>query len=250
MAKTAASRWRWIITGSSFILGKTLGLAMGSANLAALWGMMQTAPQSFQDNAARVGFHPGPDMGEEVFQAIVDHPEGLWVGRLDPEKNMDILMTEDKKVHVFIPELADWLKGIDVYTEQKALERNPDYPLILMAGRHYVMNANTLMRDPAWNAGRRAGTMTMHPADAETLKLNDGQTVRVTTEAGSVEVELEITGTAKRGHVVIPHGFGLVYQGKAFGANVNRLTKNTHRDQLAATPLHRYVPCRVEAIAG
>jgi anaerobic selenocysteine-containing dehydrogenase len=230
-----------------FILGKTLGQAMGSANLAALWGMMQTAPQSFQVNAARVGFHPGPDLGEEVFQAIVDHPEGLWVGRLDPDKNLEIPMTEDKKVQVFIPELEDWLKGIDATSEEKSLARNPDYPLILMAGRHYVMNANTLMRDPSWNAGRRAGTMTMHPADAETLKLKDGQTVRVTTEAGSVEVELEVTDTAKKGHVVIPHGFGLVYQGKAFGANVNRLTKNTHRDKLAATPLHRYVPCRVEA---
>jgi hypothetical protein len=32
--------------------------------------------------------------------------------------------------------------------------------------------------------------------------------------------------------------------------NVNYLTKNTHRDFLAATPLHRYVPCRVERIEG
>ena len=45
--------------------------------------------------------------------------------------------------------------------------------------------------------------------------------------------------------MVIPHGFGLVYEGKVYGANVNRLTKNTHRDHLAGTPLHRYVPCRV-----
>ncbi len=30
--------------------------------------------------------------------------------------------------------------------------------------------------------------------------------------------------------------------------NVNRLTKNTHRDHFLATPLHRYVPCRVEKL--
>ena len=44
------------------------------------------------------------------------------------------------------------------------------------------------------------------------------------------------------------HGFGLDYNGMVYGVNVNRLTKNTHRDKIAGTPLHRYVPCRVEAV--
>jgi len=87
----------------------------------------------------------------------------------------------------------------------------------------------------------------MHPDDAAALNLTDGQQVRVTTEAGSEEIELEITDTAHKGHVVIPHGFGLVYDGVKYGANVNRLTKSTNRDQFG-TPLHRYVPCRVEKI--
>jgi anaerobic selenocysteine-containing dehydrogenase len=54
---------------------------------------------------------------------------------------------------------------------------------------------------------------------------------------------------AHRGHVVIPHGFGMVYDGRVYGVNVNRLTKNTNRDWLG-TPMHRYVPCRVEAIGA
>jgi anaerobic selenocysteine-containing dehydrogenase len=87
----------------------------------------------------------------------------------------------------------------------------------------------------------------MHPVDAASLNLTDGRQVRVTTEAGSEEIELEITDTARIGQVVMPHGFGLVYNGKKYGANVNRLTKNTHRDQFG-TPIHRYVPCRVEAV--
>ncbi|MDP2853423.1 MAG: hypothetical protein Q8O28_04150 [Smithellaceae bacterium] len=62
------------------------------------------------------------------------------------------------------------------------------------------------------------------------------------------EVELEVTETARKGHVVIPHGFGMVYNGVKYGANVNRLTKNTHRDQFG-TPMHRFVPCRVEALS-
>jgi hypothetical protein len=46
---------------------------------------------------------------------------------------------------------------------------------------------------------------------------------------------------------VPPHGFGLVYDGLKHCVNVNRLTKNTNRD-FVGTPMHRYVPCRVEAV--
>ena len=230
-----------------FILGKTLGKAMGSVHLAALWGMLQTAPKSLYKNAIRAGFQSGPALGEELFQQILDHPEGIWVGRIDPDDNLAQVKTEDGKINLLIPELLEELSDIDAAKEETALKLPAEYPLVLMAGRHTDKNANTLMRDPAWNEGKRACTVVMHPDDAAALNLKDGQQVRVTTEAGSEEVELEITDTARRGHVAIPHGFGLVYNGVKYGANVNRLTKNTNRDQFG-TPIHRYVPCRVEAI--
>ncbi len=230
-----------------FILGKTLGKAMGSVHLAALWGMLQVAPKSLYKNAIRAGFKSGLTLGEEIFQQILDHPEGIWVGQLDPENNFAEIKTEDGKVNLHIPELLDELKAIDADREEAALTLPAEFPLILMAGKHIDKNANTLMRDPVWNEGKRACTLAMHPDDAAALNLKDGQQVRVTTEAGMEEIELEITDTARKGHVVIPHGFGLVYNGVKYGANVNRLTKNTHRDQFG-TPIHRYVPCRVEAM--
>jgi anaerobic selenocysteine-containing dehydrogenase len=230
-----------------FILGKTLGKILGSVHLAALWGMLQTAPKAFHENAARVGFKPGPALGEKVFQEIMDHPEGIWVGRIDQEKNLEHIATEDGRICLLIPELLDELRDIEPQKEEAALVPDSRFPLVLMAGRHISMNANTLMRNPAWNEGKRDCTLAMHPADAEALKLKDGQTVRVITEAGSEEIELEVTDTAHKGHVAIPHGFGIVYDGKKYKANVNRLTKNTNRDRFG-TPMHRYVPCRVEAL--
>jgi anaerobic selenocysteine-containing dehydrogenase len=232
-----------------FILGKTLGRVMGSVHKAALWGMMQIAPKPFRRNAVRAGFTPGLGLGEELFQKIMDHPEGLWVGRVDPEENLADIRTEDGKIDLVIPELRAELEELDAAHEEEALKPDPAFPLVLMAGRHFSMNANTLMRNPAWNEGKLDCTLMMHAADAEALHLTDGQRVRVKTEAGSVEIELEVTDTAHRGHVVIPHGFGMVYDGKVHGVNVNRLTKNTHRDGLG-TPMHRYVPCRVEALLG
>ena len=88
----------------------------------------------------------------------------------------------------------------------------------------------------------------MHPDDAAALNLRDGQTVRVTTEAGSEDIQLEVSDAARPGQVVMPHGFGLVHSGRKHGANVNRLTKNNNRDPIAATPLHRFVPCSVKAL--
>ncbi len=230
-----------------FVLGKTLGKAMGSVHKAALWGMLQAAPKSFYKNAIRAGFKSDAGLGEEIFQQIMDHPEGIWAGKVDHENNFTEIKTEDGKINLHIPELQDELQSIEAQKEEAALVMPPQFPLILMAGRHMSMNANTNMRDPAWNEGKRACTLAMHPADAEALGLKDGQQVRVTTEAGSEEIELEVTDTAKQGHVVIPHGFGMVYDGKKYGANVNRLTKNTHRDYFG-TPIHRFVPCRVEAL--
>lgn len=230
------------------VLAKTLGPVLGSYNLAALWGLLQTAPGAFRKKAARAGFDSGMGMGEQIFQAILDHPEGLWIGQSDPEDGFSEIKTSDKKINVLIPELADWLKSIDAAGEEKDLASNPRYPLILTAGRHYDYNANTIMRDPQWNDGKERSTLLIHPSDAEKCGLSDGGMAKVISEAGEEEIVVEVTDDARPGQVVIPHGFGLVYQGKKHGANVNRLTKNTHRDRLAATPYHRYVPCRVEPL--
>jgi anaerobic selenocysteine-containing dehydrogenase len=229
----------------TFILAKTLGEAWGSANKAALWGMLMTAPKSFRENAGRAGFEPGIDQGDRIFQAILDNPQGLWVGQADTADPMAGIATSSGKIEVDIAELAKDVKALNAGQEEKDLRLPEAFPLILSAGRHMKYNANTLMRNPAWNNGSKACTVAMHPDDIEQLGLGDGQQVRVTTEAGSEVGELETSNDIRPGTVLIPHGFGLDYDGEVYGINVNRLTKNSHRDSLG-TPLHRFVPCRVE----
>ncbi|MBN2397865.1 MAG: molybdopterin dinucleotide-binding protein, partial [Deltaproteobacteria bacterium] len=229
-----------------FILAKTLGRAWDSAALAALWGILMTAPKIFRECAARVGFEPGPDQGDRIFQALLDNPQGIWIGKMDENDPMASVKTPSGKIEVFIPELEEEVKALDAAGEAEALKPPDAFPLILNAGRHTSYNANTLMRNPEWNRGKRACTVAVNPADAKALGLSDGRQVRVTTEAGSDVGELEVTDQVRPGMVLIPHGFGLIYNGEVYGINVNRLTKNTHRDPLG-TPLHRYVPCRIEA---
>ncbi|MBU3915577.1 molybdopterin-dependent oxidoreductase, partial [bacterium] len=229
-----------------FVLAKTLGEEWGSYHLAMLWGMLMTAPKAFCKNAARAGFEPGMDQGDRIFQAILDTPQGLWVGEVDPAYNFSSVKTPSGKIDVYIPEMEKQTQHLNAVSETEGLKLPKEFPLILNAGRHMKYNANTLMRNPEWNAGKRACTIDINPADAKALGLSDMQSVKVTTEAGSEVGELKVSEQVRKGTVLIPHGFGLDYDGEVYGLNINRLTKNTHRDPLG-TPLHRYVPCRLEA---
>ena len=221
-----------------YILAKTLGKHLDSAHLASLWGRLRAQTPAVQ---------------ERIFQAIMDQSGGFQFGGADMESYDDDqfpkLPTADGRIRLNVPEMTKWLKEIDPVLEKEALEKDKDqYPLILSSGRHFDYNANTHMRDPEWNKGKRACTLIMHPDDADRQGLKDGQLVRVITEAGEEVVELEIDPTTRLGYMMIPHGFGLVHQGKKYGPNANRLAKNTHRDPIAGTPLHRYIRCRVEKV--
>ncbi len=230
-----------------FVVAKTLGLALGSVHLAIIFPLFMQLSKIQQEEAVKAGFPAGPDQGLSIYQAIMNHPEGILIGIRDPDRNLEDISTKSKKIQLYNPEVDDWIKEINPVVEEEQLKPDEHFPLILMAGRHMDMNANTGMRDPAWNKGRRACTLAINPSDAKTLGIVDKQMVKVTTEAGAEEIEAEVTPDTRKGQVLIPQGFGLVYDGVKHGVNVNRLTKNTNRD-FVGTPMHRYVPCRVETV--
>jgi anaerobic selenocysteine-containing dehydrogenase len=81
---------------------------------------------------------------------------------------------------------------------------------------------------------RRPCTLRIHPNDAAELGINDRDPVVVGTEAGSAQIEAEVTDSSHPGQVIIPHGFGLVHGGESHGVNVNQLAPAKHRDRLQA----------------
>jgi len=230
-----------------FILAKTLGKEWDSAALAALWGVLMTAPKTFRKNAIRIGFEKGMDMGDRIFQAMLDTPQGLWIGKSDTENNLDAIETPSGKIEVFISELAEQVEGLNAENESKKLHLPAEFPMVLNAGRHRSTNMNTQMRNPEWIKGKRGCTIAVHPNEAQKLGLKDGDNAKVTTEAGNAVGEVEVSDQIREGMVLIPHGFGLIYNGEITGFNVNHLTKNTNRDPIG-TPIHRFVPCRLEAV--
>ncbi|MBF0228049.1 MAG: molybdopterin-dependent oxidoreductase [Desulfamplus sp.] len=230
-----------------FVLAKTLGENWDSAAKAALWGLLMTAPDTFRKNAVRAGFENSMEQSDNIFQALIDNPQGLWVGKVNPEDNMGSIQTKSGKIEVYIPEVEEQIIELNAERESKELQMPKEFPLILNAGRHTRYNMNTMMRNPEWNKDKQVCNVAVSVEDADRLNLVNGESVKVTTEAGSEIGIVEVSSQVRSGMVLIPHGFGLIYGGQIYGINVNRLTKNTNRDFLG-TPIHRFVPCRIEKI--
>ncbi len=89
----------------------------------------------------------------------------------------------------------------------------------------------------------------MSEVDADRLGVTSGQTVRLTTRAGSTEVTVEVTDAMRAGHISLPNGFGLEEHGSHTGVAPNTLTLTEDRDEWAGTPWHKHVSARVEALA-
>jgi len=144
-----------------FVLAKTLGRVWDSAAKAGLWGLLMTAPKVFRKNAARAGFEPGIDQGDRIFQALLDSPEGLWVGQVDVDHPMESIKTPSGKIEIHIPELEAQGRLLDAAGEAEDLRLPDDFPLILNAGRHM----------PTPSCATRNGTKTNRPVPLPSIRL-------------------------------------------------------------------------------
>jgi anaerobic selenocysteine-containing dehydrogenase len=229
------------------IMAETLGYALGSVNQAMVVGLLVNGSKAFKAGAAAMGYPADFTMIEAMFKDLLAHPEGLMLAKFQGD-NFSLLRTEDKKLALKIDELLEPVRAANIESELAALKMPDEFPMILHSGLHVETNANSTMRNPEWNKTHGRSTLLVNETDAASLGIADGELVRVTTVASSVEIPIEISPRAAIGCVYIPHGGGLVYDGKKYGVNVNELVKTTNRDEMG-TPMHRRIPCRVEKIA-
>jgi formate dehydrogenase len=90
-------------------------------------------------------------------------------------------------------------------------------------------------------AGKR-NVVFVHPDDAATLGIDDGDTVRVFSAVGSIEVTAAVSDRPRRGLVVMEHGWGSrVFDPRAgappltYGVNRNLLVDGAAVDPLSQT---------------
>ncbi|MDR2673132.1 MAG: molybdopterin-dependent oxidoreductase [Coriobacteriales bacterium] len=227
-----------------FVVAATLGRALGSFNLAAMYLLVRNASPSIIEGTRTAGhLWNESDRYDVLMRAVLDNPHGFVLSRLAGDQ-FDLIAHPDKRIHVYIEELVQRVHAVEPASESAALVLPDEYPFILHLGLHAPVNANTLQRNPVWNEDLRWGVVLMSPTDAAQLDIEDGEKIEIATEASAVEVEVEVSLRARPGCLYLQHGFGLIYDGVQRGVNANYLSKTSHRDELG-TPLHRRIPCRV-----
>jgi anaerobic selenocysteine-containing dehydrogenase len=117
------------------------------------------------------------------------------------------------------------------------------YPLIGNGGSKPAWYCQSQFRNiPSLRHFEPEHLLQMHPQDAETRDLHDGDLVRVTSPRGSIRLKLQISDFVAPGVVAIPWGWGQAIP----EANVNRLVDDLARDPISGATACRSFLCQVE----
>ncbi len=151
-------------------------------------------------------------------------PHGLDLGPLQP-RLPGLLRTPSGTVELAPQPLLDDLPRL-----RAALAEPPD-GLLLVGRRHLRSNNSWGHNVAALVGGSNRCTLQIHPDDATARGLQDGGQATVSSTAGRLEVEVEVTDRIMPGVVSLPHGWGHDLAGvrlgvarSAGGANTNVLT--------------------------
>ncbi len=230
------------------IMYRTLGPALppGLAAAAPLLALCLQYAQAHPAAVRRAGIRGNRlTLGTQLFRAILTRPQGTLISVHEFADTWSLLRHPDRRAHLAITEMLDELAAL-----RDEVMPGLDHPFILMAGERRSYNANQIYRDPAWRKVDAHGALRMHPQDAQSLQVGEGDRVICANACGELEVVVELDTGMRRGVVSLPHGYGMRYQGgAAAGPALNLITARTHCDPWTRTPFHKYLPVRIQRLA-
>lgn len=223
-------------------LGKTL--SDGAALTAPLLAVSTVFAQRNSAAVQRAGHHGNRfTKGGVLFRAILERRSGTMVSVNQHEDVWSLIKHPDKRIVLGISEMLNAIRELSHETDPA-----DGYPFILMAGERRSYNANQIVRDPAWRKVDHDGALRIHPDDALSLGLSNGDKAICRSARGQLEVTLEIDDCIRRGTATLPHGYGQRFRDSPpIGPQLNRLTESAHCEALTRTPFHKYVPVYIES---
>ncbi len=115
------------------------------------------------------------------------------------------------------------------------------YPLKLTAGGRLPYHFHSRFQNSAIKKTFRPESMAdLNPKDARKLKIQQGDSIRVTTTAGSIFLKANLTHTVEPGAVFIYQDYP--------DADVNSIISPEHLDPISGFPGYRSLRCRVERV--
>ncbi|MCP5047750.1 MAG: formate dehydrogenase subunit alpha, partial [bacterium] len=195
----------------------------------------------------RMGYTMNFDNAAEIMDEIASvAPQygGISYERLEKEDLQWPCPTPDHKGTQFL-HTESFPSGLGKLhpVEHEPLKFQPDmkYPFMLNTGRTlYQYHTSTMSgRSTPLNTFLSDPFMEMNPGDIKEMNLSDGETVRVVSRQGKIEVRVKETELVGRGEVFLPFHWAEV--------PVNRLT-SSDLDPQSRIPGYKQTPCRVEKI--
>jgi anaerobic selenocysteine-containing dehydrogenase len=180
---------------------------------------------------------------------VAAHPHGLDLGALEP-RLPDVLRTASGMVELAPEPIVD-----DVARLRASLTAQRP-PFVLIGRRHLRSNNSWMHNVPVLMKGKPRCTLQMHPADAASVGVSDGGSVRVASRVGEVVAPVEVTDALLPGVVSLPHGWGHDLPGvrmgvagsaEGGGVNSNVLADESLVDPLSGNAVLNGIPVTVEA---
>ena len=178
---------------------------------------------------------------------LKENPHGIDLGSLQPCLPAR-LQTPAKRIDL-APKIL--VGDVDRLMNSNG-ESNAKYPFRLI-GRRHLRDCNSWMHNyEILVKGKNRCTVMMNEADAAELGIANGQNVKVSSRAGSVELPCEITPNIGPGVVSIPHGYGhdrsgtnVVTASEHAGVSINDLTDELVLDELTGNAAFSNVRVKV-----
>ena len=186
------------------------------------------------------------------FADILEHEHG-WI--YDEPRYGDlagVLATPNKKVRLAPPRfLADARRAL------AAPAGDGEFPLMLVNKRARESMNSWLNESPGVHRPRRMTVVEVHPEDAAARGISNGDLVRLSSQAGAVELRAEVSDAMRPGVVCVPHGWGSrvfdaggAGEPVAHGVNRNLLVDRQRIDALSQTPAFNSTGVRLDPVEG
>ena len=190
------------------------------------------------------GFGGDPD-GSSL-DKLLANPHGVDHGALKP-RLPDVLRTPDGMIA-----LAPEILLADVARLHEGLDGRRDHPFVLIGRRDLRSNNSWMHNLSVLVKGKPRCTAHLHPDDAASLGLADGDDAIVRSRVGEVRVPVEVTDAIRRGVVSIPHGWGHDLDGVQLevaaahaGVNSNLLADETFFEPISGNAVLNGIPVDV-----
>jgi formate dehydrogenase len=174
------------------------------------------------------------------WREIIAHPHGLVFGQREFGHLRAALRTDDKMIHAAPPAFVERARELLAGPHPQAPSA---YPFQLANRRHRHSMNSWLNELPGLHPAGKGNQVVINPADAAAAEIADGDQVRVFSAIGEIELAASLSDRARRGVVIVDHGWGSrIFDprgGRApegYGVNRNLLIDGAGVDPLSQTP--------------